>query len=376
MKQLIYCDNNATTALDPRVLEKMMPWLTTQYGNASARIYPLGRNAYEAVESSRLMLADFLNADKEEISFTSGSTESINLAMRGVFDTYKSRGKHILISRTEHNAVIETACALEQQGAEIEYINVDENGMIKRDELEKQIRKDTLLTCVMLVNNETGTVQPIEEVSELVRRTKSFLLCDATQAPGRIDFPKLNQYADLIALSAHKLYGPKGVGVLYAKRKNPRVSLTPQLTGGNQELGLRAGTLNVPGIVGFGVAVSLLNRDELQRIQSLRDRFEYQVTKHSSTSINSKSVTRACNTSSITFMNHTAQELILLLQDIAAVSTGAACSSTSDEPSHVLLAMGHSPQQALSTLRFSFGRFNTVSEIDSISEKLQEILTT
>lgn len=376
MKQLIYCDNNATTALDPRVLEKMMPWLTTQYGNASARIYPLGRNAYEAVESSRLMLADFLNADKEEISFTSGSTESINLAMRGVFDTYKSRGKHILICRTEHNAVIETACALERQGAEIEYINVDENGMIKRDELEKQIRKDTLLTCVMLVNNETGTVQPIEEVSELVRRTKSFLLCDATQAPGRIDFPKLNQYADLIALSAHKLYGPKGVGVLYAKRKNPRVSLTPQLTGGNQELGLRAGTLNVPGIVGFGVAVSLLNRDELQRIQSLRDRFEYQVTKHSSTSINSKSVTRACNTSSITFMNHTAQELILLLQDIAAVSTGAACSSTSDEPSHVLLAMGHSPQQALSTLRFSFGRFNTVSEIDSISEKLQEILTT
>lgn len=375
MKQLIYCDNNATTALDPRVLEKMMPWLTTQYGNASARIYPLGRNAYEAVESSRLMLADFLNADKEEISFTSGSTESINLAMRGVFDTYKSRGKHILICRTEHNAVIETACALERQGAEIEYINVDENGMIKRDELEKQIRKDTLLTCVMLVNNETGTVQPIEEVSELVRRTKSFLLCDATQAPGRIDFPKLNQYADLIALSAHKLYGPKGVGVLYAKRKNPRVSLTPQLTGGNQELGLRAGTLNVPGIVGFGAAVSLLNQDELQRIQSLRDRFEYQVTKHSSTSINSKSVTRACNTSSITFMNHTAQELILLLQDIAAVSTGAACSSTSDEPSHVLLAMGHSPQQALSTLRFSFGRFNTVSEIDSISEKLQEILT-
>lgn len=376
MKQLIYCDNNATTALDPRVLEKMMPWLTTQYGNASARIYPLGRNAYEAVESSRLMLADFLNADKEEISFTSGSTESINLAMRGVFDTYKSRGKHILICRTEHNAVIETACALERQGAEIEYINVDENGMIKRDELEKQIRKDTLLTCVMLLNNETGTVQPIEEVSELVRRTKSFLLCDATQAPGRIDFPKLNQYADLIALSAHKLYGPKGVGVLYAKRKNPRVSLTPQLTGGNQELGLRAGTLNVPGIVGFGAAVSLLNLDELQRIQSLRDRFEYQVTKHSSTSINSKSVTRACNTSSITFMNHTAQELILLLQDIAAVSTGAACSSTSDEPSHVLLAMGHSPQQALSTLRFSFGRFNTVSEIDSISEKLQEILTT
>lgn len=376
MKQLIYCDNNATTALDPRVLEKMMPWLTTQYGNASARIYPLGRNAYEAVESSRLMLADFLNADKEEISFTSGSTESINLAMRGVFDTYKSRGKHILICRTEHNAVIETACALERQGAEIEYINVDENGMIKRDELEKQIRKDTLLTCVMLVNNETGTVQPIEEVSELVRRTKSFLLCDATQAPGRINFPKLNQYADLIALSAHKLYGPKGVGVLYAKRKNPRVSLTPQLTGGNQELGLRAGTLNVPGIVGFGAAVSLLNRDELQRIQSLRDRFEYQVTKHSSISINSKSVTRACNTSSITFMNHTAQELILLLQDIAAVSTGAACSSTSDEPSHVLLAMGHSPQQALSTLRFSFGRFNTVSEIDSISEKLQEILTT
>lgn len=375
MKQLIYCDNNATTALDPRVLEKMMPWLTTQYGNASARIYPLGRNAYEAVESSRLMLADFLNADKEEISFTSGSTESINLAMRGVFDTYKSRGKHILICRTEHNAVIETACALERQGAEIEYINVDENGMIKRDELEKQIRKDTLLTCVMLVNNETGTVQPIEEVSELVRRTKSFLLCDATQAPGRINFPKLNQYADLIALSAHKLYGPKGVGVLYAKRKNPRVSLTPQLTGGNQELGLRAGTLNVPGIVGFGAAVSLLNLDELQRIQSLRDRFEYQVTKHSSTSINSKSVTRACNTSSITFMNHTAQELILLLQDIAAVSTGAACSSTSDEPSHVLLAMGHSPQQALSTLRFSFGRFNTVSEIDSISEKLQEILT-
>ncbi|MBU6205342.1 MAG: cysteine desulfurase [Bacteroidetes bacterium] len=376
MKQLIYCDNNATTALDPRVLEKMMPWLTTQYGNASARIYPLGRNAYEAVESSRLMLADFLNADKEEISFTSGSTESINLAMRGVFDTYKSRGKHILICRTEHNAVIETACALERQGAEIEYINVDENGMIKRDELEKQIRKDTLLTCVMLLNNETGTVQPIEEVSELVRRTKSFLLCDATQAPGRINFPKLNQYADLIALSAHKLYGPKGVGVLYAKRKNPRVSLTPQLTGGNQELGLRAGTLNVPGIVGFGAAVSLLNLDELQRIQSLRDRFEYQVTKHSSTSINSKSVTRACNTSSITFMNHTAQELILLLQDIAAVSTGAACSSTSDEPSHVLLAMGHSPQQALSTLRFSFGRFNTVSEIDSISEKLQEILTT
>lgn len=375
MKQLIYCDNNATTALDPRVLEKMMPWLTTQYGNASARIYPLGRNAYEAVESSRLMLADFLNADKEEISFTSGSTESINLAMRGVFDTYKSRGKHILICRTEHNAVIETACALERQGAEIEYINVDENGMIKRDELEKQIRKDTLLTCVMLLNNETGTVQPIEEVSELVRRTKSFLLCDATQAPGRINFPKLNQYADLIALSAHKLYGPKGVGVLYAKRKNPRVSLTPQLTGGNQELGLRAGTLNVPGIVGFGAAVSLLNLDELQRIQSLRDRFEYQVTKHSSTSINSKSVTRACNTSSITFMNHTAQELILLLQDIAAVSTGAACSSTSDEPSHVLLAMGHSPQQALSTLRFSFGRFNTASEIDSISEKLQEILT-
>jgi cysteine desulfurase len=370
MRDIIYCDYNATTPIDNRVLDAMMPWLTSQYGNASARIYPQGRMAYEAIEHSRKILANFLQADKEEIIFTSGATEAVNLAMRGVFELYQKRGKHILISPTEHKAVIETARALEKHGAEVEYLSLSCSGMIDIDHLTKSIRPDTIMICVMLVNNETGIVQAIDEIGNIVHQSKAFLLCDATQAPGKIHFPELNRYADLIALSAHKIYGPKGIGLLYAKRKNPRVQLAAQISGGGQERGIRGGTLNVPGIVGFGKAVELLDDAEIQRIQKLRNTFEYKLKTLGAIKINGQEAVRAANVSNITFRSHTARELILALSNIAAVSTGSACSSDNNEPSHVLKAMGLNDSEALSTLRFSFGRYTTHQEIVELSDKI------
>ncbi len=375
MSDFIYCDNNATTAVDPRVLNAMIPFFSTQYGNASARIYPLGRAAYQVVEHNRKRIANFLNVNAEELYFTSGATEAINLAMRGVFEVYESRGKHILVSPTEHKAVLETALALEKRGAEIEYLPIDQNGIIILSELEKRIRKDTLLVCVMMVNNETGVRQTIEDIGKIVHQHKAFFLCDATQAPGKTMLNSISNHADLISFSAHKIYGPKGVGLLYVKRKNPRVMLAPQITGGGQERGIRAGTLNVPGIVGMATAITLIDSDDLNHLKVMRDHFESEILKTGLIKINAFQVPRAVNVSSITFQHYTSRELLLEIQDKIAVSTGSACSSENYEPSHVLKAMGLSDTEAISTLRFSFGRFNTVEEASLVADIVRNVIS-
>lgn len=375
MSDFIYCDNNATTAVDPRVLNAMIPFFSTQYGNASARIYPLGRAAYQVVEHNRKRIANFLNVNAEELYFTSGATEAINLAMRGVFEVYESRGKHILVSPTEHKAVLETALALEKRGVEIEYLPIDQNGIIILSELEKRIRKDTLLVCVMMVNNETGVRQPIEDIGKIVHQHKAFFLCDATQAPGKTMLNSISNHADLISFSAHKIYGPKGVGLLYVKRKNPRVMLAPQITGGGQERGIRAGTLNVPGIVGMATAITLIDSDDLNHLKVMRDHFESEILKTGLIKINAFQVPRAVNVSSITFQHYTSRELLLEIQDKIAVSTGSACSSENYEPSHVLKAMGLSDTEAISTLRFSFGRFNTVEEASLVADIVRNVIS-
>jgi cysteine desulfurase len=372
---LIYLDNNSTTPVDPQVLETMLPYFTNHFGNAASRSHAFGWIADEAVKNARKTLATFIGAEESEIIFTSGATESINLGIKGVAEAYHSKGKHIITIATEHKAVLDTCAHLEKQGHEITILPVQDDGMLDLQLLEKSIRPDTILVCAMLANNETGVIHPIDRIAAIVHEKNSLLFCDATQAGGKLRVDLYDLKADLLCLSAHKMYGPKGVGLLYVKRKNPRVTLIGQQDGGGHERGLRSGTLNVPGIVGFAKAAELCQIELMEisgTISILRTRLE-QALCDMGASINGNIKHRLPNTTNLNFPNRKADELMKALPKIA-MATGSACSSALPEPSHVLTAMGLNQKEAYSSIRFSLGRFTTGEEIETTILEFQRVL--
>jgi cysteine desulfurase len=370
---MIYLDYNATTPVDERVLQKMLPYFSQKFGNAASKTHAAGWIADEAVKYARKQVADFIGAVEQEIIFTSGSTEAINLAIKGVFEAYRNKGNHIIAVKTEHKAVLDTLENLEKKGANISLLNVDKNGLIDLNELEEAITEKTILVCVMLANNETGVIQPIKAISEIVHKKNSIFFCDATQAIGKIPVDVNHYGIDLMCISAHKFYGPKGVGALYVRRKNPRVSLIAQIVGGGHERGLRSGTLNVPGIVGFGEACAICNFNEYDKIKLLRDEFENRMLQIKDVFVNCKDSTRLPNTSNITIKGIKADALISRIPDIA-IATGSACTSALPRPSHVLTAMGLSAEDAYGSIRISIGKYTTKEEIITAADKISNAI--
>lgn len=372
----IYLDNNATTCVDSRVLEVMLPFFTKNYGNAASKSHACGWTAEQAVEIARQQVSALIGCEANEIVFTSGATESINLALKGVYEMYSSKGNHFITVCTEHKAVLDTCAHLEKMGAEITYLPVNKEGIIDLNELKKEIKKSTILISVMYANNETGVIQNIKEIGKIAKEKDILFFSDATQAVGKIPVNVIDDHIDLISFSAHKIYGPKGVGALYVRRKSPRVRLVAQMDGGGHERGLRSGTLNVPGIVGLGKASEICNENlskEAEKITSLRDHFEQQLSKQN-IKINGDDTLRIPNSSNISFNKSPGEQLLSLLSRKLAVSSGSACTSATLEPSYVLRAMGISENEAKSSIRFSLGRFNTRDEIDFAVDYVSECL--
>ncbi|HEV3221274.1 MAG TPA: IscS subfamily cysteine desulfurase [Puia sp.] len=375
MKLPVYLDNNATTPCDPRVLGVMLPWFTEKFGNAASTSHQYGWEAEEAVKISREQIASLIGADPKEIIFTSGATESDNLAIKGVFEMYGTRGNHIITVETEHKAVLDTCIQLEKRGARISYMKVNRDGFINSEELESAITDQTILIAVMYANNETGVVQPIREIGAIAKKHHIIFFTDATQAIGKLPVNVQQDGIDLMALSAHKLYGPKGVGVLYVRRKNPRVRLAAQINGGSHEMGMRSGTLNVPGIVGLGKACELSQDNlsvESNSIASLRNYLEESLLKLKGCFRNGPEINRLPQVTNLRFANCRASDLMIHMNKDIAVSSGSACSSASPEPSHVLIAMGLTEEEAHSSIRFSLGRFTTKEELDYAIHKIRE----
>lgn len=372
MDRLIYFDNNATTPLDPEVLEVMMPYLTTHYANASSLTHRAGRAVAAAVDIAREQTAALIGASPNEITFTSGATEAINMAIKGVFEHYQRKGKHIISCRTEHKAVLDTLAYLEKKGAEVTYLPVTTDGRIDLEALESAIRPDTILIALMWANNETGVLHPTAEVSELAHKHQTLFFCDATQAAGKTVMDISKDSPDMLCLSAHKLYGPKGTGALYIRRRSKRIQTGALLHGGGQENKLRAGTLNVPGIIGLGkaaeIALQRLN-EEPRRLAVLRNTLETALAKLPATAINGQGAPRLPHVTNITFQHLRADQIMVNLPDIALAS-GSACVSGTRDPSHVLMAMGLSAADAHASLRFSLGRFNTETEVAIAIEQL------
>ena len=367
VKLPVYLDHNATTPCDSRVVEAMIPYFTQQFGNASSRTHSFGWQAEEAVELAREQVAKLIGAEPKEIVFTSGATESDNLAIKGVFENYASKGNHIITAVTEHKAVLDTCKHVEKKGAEVTYLGVDAEGIISLTELEAAIRPNTVLLSFMYANNETGTVQPINEIGALAKKHGILFFTDATQAVGKIQVDVIKDGIDMLALSAHKFYGPKGTGAIYVRRKNPRVKLAAQLDGGGHERGVRSGTLNVPGIVGLGKAAELAMQEmksEAKRVSGLRDKLEEAFLRLGGTYVNGSRVHRLPHVSNISFGELEGQSLMMSFNKDIAVSSGSACTSASMEPSYVLKAHGLSDILAHSSIRFSVGRFTTEEEID------------
>ncbi|HET7002472.1 MAG TPA: aminotransferase class V-fold PLP-dependent enzyme [Puia sp.] len=373
----VYMDYHATTPCDPRVLEAMLPYFSHQFGNAASQGHAYGWHAAEAVKIAREEIASLLNADPSEIIFTSGATESINLAIKGVFEMMAGKGKHIITVATEHRAVLDTCRHLERLGAEISYLPVQPDGLIDPTVLQSAIRKDTILIAVMFANNETGVIQPIQTISRIARQQGIIFFTDATQAVGKIQVNVLEDGIDLLACSAHKIYGPKGVGALYVRRRNPRVRLTAQMDGGGQERGFRSGTLNVPGIVGFGKAASLSQTEmgqDAKSVSHLRDRLEKAVLDMGGAKLNGYPLNRLPTVTNISFAHGVGNPLLKNLLKVVAVSSGSACSSASPEPSHVLKAMGLDDTEAYHAIRFSLGKYNTEEEVDFVIQRVRMAL--
>ena len=369
----IYMDYSATTPTDPRVAQKMIPYITEHFGNPASRSHPYGWEAEEAVEEARAQVAALVNADPREIVFTSGATESNNLALKGIAEFYQDRGKHIITVKTEHKAILDTARELERKGFEVTYLDVLENGLIDLDVLKAAIRPDTILVSVMMVNNEIGVIQDVEAIGELCRDKGVFFHVDAAQATGKvaIDLQKLK--VDLMSFSAHKTYGPKGVGALYVRRK-PRVRLEAQMHGGGHERGMRSGTLATHQIVGMGEAFRIAKEEmdeESARIKALRDRLWAGLSTMEEVHINGDMTQRVPHNLNVSFNFVEGESLMMAIKDVA-VSSGSACSSASLEPSFVLRAVGRSDELAHSSIRFSVGRFTTEAEIDAVVKLLQE----
>lgn len=374
----VYLDYNATTPCDPRVVEAMLPFFTEVFGNAASRSHAFGWAAEEAVEIAREQLAALIGAEPKEIVFTSGATEADNLALKGVFDRYAAKGSHIITCRTEHKAVLDTCKHIEKMGGEVTYLPVDPNGLIDPGAVEAAIRPATVLIALMYANNETGVIHPIRDVSAIARKHGILFFCDATQAVGKIPVDVQADGIDLLACSAHKLYGPKGTGALYVRRKNPRVSLLPQMDGGGHERNMRSGTLNVPGIVGFGKAADLCRQSldtEAPRLNALRDRLEATLLGLGQTYLNGHPTLRLPHTTNLSFRNIESQSLMLSVSKEIALSSGSACTSASIEPSYVLKAMGVPDDLAHASLRLSLGRFTTPEEIDYTITHLTSAIT-
>ena len=369
----IYLDNSATTKVDPRVLEQMLPYLSESYGNPSSRSHVFGWVADEAVEKARNQVADAVGCDSKEIVWTSGATEAINLALKGAANFYQDKGKHLITVKTEHKATLDTMRELERVGFEVTYLDVLDNGLIDINQLKDAIRPDTILVSVMFVNNEIGVIQDIATIGNLCRNAGILFHVDAAQAVGKVEFSLANLPVDLMSFSAHKVYGPKGMGALYVRRK-PRVRLMAQIHGGGHERGFRSGTLPTHQIVGMGVAFTIAKNEmatELPRIKHLRDKLLAGLNTMEEVYVNGDMEQRIVHNLNLSFNYVEGESLIMAIKDIA-VSSGSACTSASLEPSYVLRALGRNDELAHSSIRFTIGRFNTEEEIDYTIQLLQE----
>lgn len=377
LKLPVYLDNNATTPMDPRVLETMIPYFTEHFGNAASRNHPFGWQAEEAVDYAREQVAKLIGADPKEIIFTSGATEGDNLGIKGVFEMYASKGNHIITCTTEHKAVLDTCKHIEKLGGEVTYLEVDKEGLVNLAELEAAIKPTTILIAIMYANNEIGVIQPVREISALARKHGVLFFTDAVQAVGKIPVNVLEDGIDIMAFTAHKMYGPKGIGALYVRRKNPRVKVTAQMDGGGHERGMRSGTLNVTGIVGFGKACEIAKTDmaeESTRLSGMRDRLERELLTLEESYLNGNKEYRLPHTTNISFKYVEGEGLMMGVKDVA-VSSGSACTSASLEPSYVLKSLGLDDELAHSSLRFGLGRFTTEAEIDYTINLVKEAVT-
>ncbi|MFZ1371725.1 MAG: IscS subfamily cysteine desulfurase, partial [Ferruginibacter sp.] len=375
LKLPIYLDNNATTPMDPRVLEAMTPYFLEHYGNAASRNHPFGWEAEEAVDYAREQVAKLIGADPKEIIFTSGATEGDNLGIKGVYEMYASKGNHIITATTEHKAVLDTCKHIEKIGGDVTYLQVNSEGLIDLKELEAAIKPTTILIAIMYANNEIGVVMPMKEISAIARKHGVLLFTDGTQAVGKIPVDVNKDGIDLMAFTAHKMYGPKGVGALYVRRKNPRVKVTAQMDGGGHERGMRSGTLNVPGIVGFGKACELCMLDmeeDTKRISKMRDHLETELLKLEEAYVNGSREHRLPHVANISFKHVEGEGLLMGFNKNIALSSGSACTSASLEPSYVLKALGLGDDLAHSSLRFGLGRFTTDEQIEYTIKAISE----
>lgn len=366
-RRLIYLDNNSTTPCDPRVVDAMIPYFYEKHGNAASRSHQFGWEAEDAVDYAREQVAQLIGAEDKEIIFTSGATESNNLAIKGVFEMYAKKGNHIITAETEHKAVLDTCKHLEKVGGEVTYLKVQEDGLVSLSDLEAAIRPTTILVSLMWANNETGVVQDMKGIADICEKHGVLFHSDATQAVGKIPTLAREIGVHLMSFTAHKMYGPKGVGALYVSRKNPRVKVTAQMDGGGHERGMRSGTLNVPGIVGFGKAAEIARLEmaqDAERLSKMRDRLQAELTKLEETKVNGNESSRMPHVTNISFKHVEGEGLMMTFNQSIAVSSGSACTSASLEPSYVLVGMGLGDDLAHSSIRFSLGRFTTDEEVD------------
>lgn len=377
MKLPIYMDNHATTQVDPRVLEAMTPYFTSVFGNAASRNHSFGWEAEAAVDRARRQVATLIGATDKEIVFTSGATESNNLALKGIAEMYAERGNHIITQATEHKAVLDTCKRLEKSGVRVTYLPVKKDGLIDLDQLRDAITPKTILISIMYANNEIGVVQPMKEISKIAKEKGVLFHSDGVQAVGKIPVNVVADGIDVMSLSGHKIYGPKGVGALYVRRRNPRVQVTAQMDGGGHERGMRSGTLNVPGIVGLGAACEIARNEmaeEAKRLGFLRDKLKDNLLRDlDEVYINGSMEHRLPHNLNISFAYVEGESLLMGINDIA-VSSGSACTSATLEPSYVLKALGAGDDLAHSSIRFGIGRFNTEEEVDYVSGKVTEVV--
>ena len=378
VKLPIYMDNHATTPMDPRVLEAMLPYFTEKFGNAASRNHSFGWAGEEAVENARQQVASLVGATAKEIIFTSGATESDNLMIKGVAEMYREKGNHIITQAIEHKAVLDTCKNLEKHGFEVTYLPVHKDGRVDPEDVRKAIKPTTILICVMYANNEIGVINPIQEIGKIAKEHGIIFAVDGVQAAGKVPVDVQKDNIDLLAISAHKFYGPKGVGALYVRRRNPRVQLSAIIDGGGHERGMRSGTLNVPGIVGLGKAAELCQQEmaqESERIRGLRDRLRAGLeAKLDEVFINGSMEHRLPNNLNMSFAYVEGESLLMGINDVA-VSSGSACTSATLEPSYVLKALGVGEDLAHTSIRFGLGRFTTQEEVDYVIDKMVQVVT-
>ncbi len=378
LKLPIYMDNHATTPVDPRVLDAMLPYFTNEFGNAASRNHAFGWGAEKAAEQGREQVAHLIGATAKEIIFTSGATESDNLAIKGVAEMYREKGNHVITSVIEHKAVLDTCKRLEKHGYTVTYLPVTKEGLVDLEELRAALTDKTILVTIMYANNEIGVLQDIEAIGKICHERGVLFHTDATQAVGKVPFDVQKLNVDLASLSAHKMYGPKGIGGLYVRRRNPRVQISAIIDGGGHERGMRSGTLNVPGIVGFGKACEVAERDmpaEIERMRGLRDRLKDGLfNRLDEVYINGSMARRLPNNLNISFAYVEGESLLMGINDVA-VSSGSACTSATLEPSYVLKALGVGEDLAHTSIRFGLGRFNTEEEVDYVAERVSEVVS-